>query len=214
VIDRLTRHRPSHATAIAYLALFVALGGTSWAVATGTIGSREIENNSVRSKDLRNNDVRGKDIRSRTLTGRDVARNRLGGREVKESSLGIVPRAQEALRLTGLTAAQLKIRCPPGTVAKAGACLEAGTSPATFAGASTSCASRNRRLPLHFELVALAEAGGGVSASGEWTSSVFESRSTPGQLDTVVVNTVGNASFARAGGPTARRYRCVATPTN
>ena len=39
------------------IALFVALGGTSYAVATGSIDSRELKNNTVRSKDIRNNVV-------------------------------------------------------------------------------------------------------------------------------------------------------------
>lgn len=199
---------------VAYLALFVALGGTSYGLATGAIGSREIKDNSVRSRDIRNNTIRGKDVRNGSLKGGDVKRDALGGREVKESSLGLVPRAKDALTLTGISAAQLRVRCPLGTVAKAGSCLETASASATFAGASTACANRNRRLPTSFELTALAEGGGGVSASGEWTQSVFESRATPGQLDTVLVNSVGAASFARAGGPIVRRYRCVANLAN
>ena len=53
------------------VALFVALGGTSFAVATGSIDSREIKNNTVRSKDIRNNDIRSKDVRNGSLLARD-----------------------------------------------------------------------------------------------------------------------------------------------
>lgn len=56
------RARPKHATIVAYLALFVALGGSAYAVSTGSIGTRE----------LRDNDVRGKDIRARTIRASDV----------------------------------------------------------------------------------------------------------------------------------------------
>ena len=66
------RSRLTYSNVTATLALFVALGGTSYAVATGSIGSREIGNNSVRSKDLRNNDVRGKDVRNGTIGTLDV----------------------------------------------------------------------------------------------------------------------------------------------
>jgi hypothetical protein len=38
--------------------LFIVLGGTSYAVATGSIDRRESENSTVRSRDIRNNDVR------------------------------------------------------------------------------------------------------------------------------------------------------------
>ena len=54
--------RPSPALVIACLALFVSLGGVGYAAATGSIGSREIRNNSVRSKDVRNNGLSGRDI--------------------------------------------------------------------------------------------------------------------------------------------------------
>ncbi len=50
------------------LALFVALGGTSYAVATGSIDSREIKNNTIRSNDVRDG----------ALTGRDIGRSTLG----------------------------------------------------------------------------------------------------------------------------------------
>ncbi|MDP8910058.1 MAG: hypothetical protein M3N47_13305 [Chloroflexota bacterium] len=64
---RLRHHRPRHATVVAYLALFVALGGTSYAVAKGSIGSREIKNNSVQSADIRNGTLTARDIRRSTL---------------------------------------------------------------------------------------------------------------------------------------------------
>ena len=65
----LTKLRPRSAyDLMAALSLFIVLGGTSYAVATGSIDSREIKNNSVQSADVRNG----------TLTGRDIARSTLG----------------------------------------------------------------------------------------------------------------------------------------
>ena len=63
--------------AFGVLALFVALGGTSYAVATGSIDSREVKNNSIRSKDLRNNDVRSRDVRDGSLLSRDFKAGQL-----------------------------------------------------------------------------------------------------------------------------------------
>ena len=57
--------KPSHATIVAYLALFTALGGSAYAAAT--IGSREIRDNSIRSRDVRNNTLSGRDINERSL---------------------------------------------------------------------------------------------------------------------------------------------------
>jgi hypothetical protein len=72
MLAKLRSYRPSHSTVVAYIALFIALGGTSYGLASGSIGSREIKNNSVRSKDIRNNTIRGKDIRTGTILSSDV----------------------------------------------------------------------------------------------------------------------------------------------
>jgi hypothetical protein len=93
MFDRLKPH-VNHATIVAYLALFVALGGTSMAALK--IGSAQIKNNSVRSTDLRNNDVRGKDIRKGSVNSSDISDGSLTGNDINESSLGTVPRATTA----------------------------------------------------------------------------------------------------------------------
>jgi hypothetical protein len=61
----------SYANVVSTVCLFVVLGGTSYAAATGSIGSRELRNNSVRSKDIRNGDVSSRDVRDRSLLARD-----------------------------------------------------------------------------------------------------------------------------------------------
>jgi hypothetical protein len=62
---------------MATVAVFVALGGISYAVATGSINSRELKNNSIRSTDLRNNNVRSKDVRNGSLLARDFRAGQL-----------------------------------------------------------------------------------------------------------------------------------------
>ena len=59
---------PSHATVVAYLALFVAIGGSAYAVSK--IGSAQIENRSIKGKDVA--DARSSErrqIHERKLTG-------------------------------------------------------------------------------------------------------------------------------------------------
>jgi hypothetical protein len=75
---------PSPSMAVALLALFVALGGSSYAALK--VNSRQIVDNSVRSKDLRNNDVRSTDVRNNSLAGADI----------NEALLGTVPSASTA----------------------------------------------------------------------------------------------------------------------
>ena len=82
----------TYANVMATVAVFVALGGTSYAVATGSIDSREIKDNSVSSGDLRNNGVRGKDIRQGTLRSGDVADGSLLKRDFKAGELPAGPR--------------------------------------------------------------------------------------------------------------------------
>jgi hypothetical protein len=77
-------------------AVFAALGGTSYAVATGSIDSREIKNNAVRSTDIRNNQVSTRDLRNNSASGRDIRNGTLTGDDVDESALGEVPRANRA----------------------------------------------------------------------------------------------------------------------
>jgi hypothetical protein len=69
---------------VALLALFVALGGSSYAALK--IGSPQIRNNSVLSVDLHDSTIRGADVRRNTLTGADI----------KESTLRKVPAAAVA----------------------------------------------------------------------------------------------------------------------
>jgi hypothetical protein len=87
---------PSPAMAVALLALFVALGGVSWGVATGTIGTRQIKNNSIRSTDIKNGQVFSRDLRNNDVRGKDVRGNTLTGADILESSLGKVPSAGQA----------------------------------------------------------------------------------------------------------------------
>jgi hypothetical protein len=115
-VKSILRRRPSPALVIALIALFISLSGVAYGVATGSIDSREIaqntirsgdvrnnevrsrdlRNNEIRTRDLRNNEVRGVDIRNSTVQGREVALNTLSGDDIDESRLGKVPSATSA----------------------------------------------------------------------------------------------------------------------
>ncbi len=70
------------------LALFVALGGPSYAART-LVGSGQLKKNAVRSKHVRNNSLTGKDVKDRSLSGKDVRDNSLSGADINESTLNI-----------------------------------------------------------------------------------------------------------------------------
>jgi hypothetical protein len=96
----------------ALLALFVALGGSSYAAIR--VGSAEIADNSIRSQDIHDDEVRGRDIakdtvrgtdiRDNDIQGRDIRDHTISGADVKESSLGKVPLAGDADTLGGKSA--------------------------------------------------------------------------------------------------------------
>ncbi|MBF6620284.1 MAG: hypothetical protein ITG02_08655 [Patulibacter sp.] len=80
----LINRRPTASTVISCTALFVALGGTSYAAVT------------IDGKDLKNRSVTAKKVKTRTLTGTQIKNNTLTGKQIKESTLATVPRAGSA----------------------------------------------------------------------------------------------------------------------
>jgi hypothetical protein len=79
-MTRFRRFIPSPAMAVALLALFMAMGGSAYAL---VVTSGSIKNNTIRSADVRNGALLGKDFRS----------NGVGDGAIKESTLATVPSA-------------------------------------------------------------------------------------------------------------------------
>ncbi len=198
MLDKLRRHL-SYANVMATLAVFIALGGSSYAVAT----------------------INGKRLKNRSVRATKIARNTLTGTEIRESRLGQVPRATNADRLNGLTAADLKVRCPGDTFPVADVCVEKTSRvPAAYGTALAVCESvgtpqgPGRRLPTHGEL-RLALAGPPVAPGGELTGDVFPSSSIPGEVDVLyVTDSVGHVGVTPNTFAGAKSYRCVTDPLN
>lgn len=198
------------------IALFVALGGTGYAltVPKNSIGPKQLRTGAVTSKDIRQGAVQTTDIRNSTVRGADVRAESLGGREIVESALGTVPRAASADSVGGLTAAQLKDRCPGGTNYTAGTCIEAAArAPESFLLANNTCSLAGRNLVTYAQLANFYSAARPVSSGGEWTSNVGPEG---GSLVAVVIqNTTGSSvTFSDAISPTPHAFRCGAPLTN
>jgi hypothetical protein len=215
LLSTLRKHL-SYSNVTATAALFIALGGTSYAVLR--VDSRDVVNNSLRSVDVRNNSLRSRDIRDRTLRARDLRRDALGGGVVKESALGQVPRATDADRVGGLTAQELRVSCPPDTVAKGAVCVERNARSSTgFFGASSTCDNAGRGLPTMPQLDRFARSQGPLTPGGEWTSSVYlyaAGGPTFDELEALVLSGGGDVSRDRVNAPIQHAYRCVALPSN
>jgi hypothetical protein len=197
VLDQL-RTRLTYANVMSTVAVFVALGGSSYAAIT----------------------ISGSSIKNRSIPAKKLKRNSITGREIRESRLR-VPSARNADRLGGLSADELKVRCPDDTFPVADVCVErTPRPPAPYGGAVLACmsvgtpAGPGRRLPTHGELMA-AIPGPGLAAGGELTSDVYPSSTNPGRLEVLyVTDEVGSVALTPNTGDGAKAFRCVADPLN
>ena len=76
------RSHLSYSRVVATLALFVALGGSSFAApardaASKLISGKRIKNNSIASADIKNNSIRSGDVRNRSLLAKDFKAGQL-----------------------------------------------------------------------------------------------------------------------------------------
>jgi hypothetical protein len=200
MLARLRAHL-TYANVVATLALFLALGGASYAAVR--VGSRSIVNNSVRTQDLRNNDIRGKDIRNRTIQGGDILTNTLKGTQIRESTLSKVP---DADKLDGADSSSFRVGCPVGTLRHGGACIETSARGAqSYDSAARTCGVLGRRLPAPDELASFSqEPGIDLAAGGEFTSV----RLGPN------VEVVGEGPSHNSVPAAASQFRCEAPLSN
>jgi hypothetical protein len=198
------RRHLTFANVTSLLALFIALGGTSYAVATNSIGTKQIKNNSVRSVDVRNGSIASKDVK----------RGSLGGRAIKESSLGTVPRAN---RVGGKSVSDLRLTCPAGTFAQSGTCMELRPRSAlAYGNARVACEFAKRRLPTYQELAGYVDdSPQALATGGELVADVYPGSSpSAGLRALVVVDQTGSVDTVPDTFAGSRAFRCVANPTN
>ena len=194
------RQRLTYANVMSTLAVFIALGGSSYAAFT----------------------ISGSSIKNRSIPAKKLKRNTLTGTGDQGVAPGPVPRARNADRLGGLTAADLRsaaraTRSRPPTSASSGPPRAAtlvrqrgarsalrSARPRGPAGGCPPTASswpRSRRCSL--------------LAGGELTSNVYPSSTDPGRLDVLVRHRPGRQRRAHARhAPAAKAFRCVTDPLN
>jgi hypothetical protein len=85
-----------HGTVVAYVALFVALGGGAYAVSNGSITSKKIAKNAVKARHIQDGQVRAPEVADGSLTGTELADGSVTGADVDEGSLGQVASAARA----------------------------------------------------------------------------------------------------------------------
>src|SRR4029453_18792965 len=101
LVRRKFRPQLTYANVMSTLAVFIALGGSSYAAVT----------------------ISGSDLKHRSVVGSKLKRNTLTGAEIRESRLGRGPRAVLADRLGEAATADLKVKCPTDMFPIAGTCI-------------------------------------------------------------------------------------------
>ena len=196
---RSLRSRLTYANVMSTLAVFIALGGSSYAAVS----------------------LNGRDLKHRSVPGTKIKRNALTGVEIRESRLGRVPRAAYADQLSPEATQQLLDKCPADMFPAAGTCIEeTPRRPLSYGSAVQECQSvgtpqgPGRRLPTHGELrAALARVQ--LADGGELTSNVYPSSQYPGELDVLfVTDQVGGVGLTVGRGEGAKAFRCATDPVN
>jgi hypothetical protein len=84
---------PKYANVTATLALFVALGGTSYAAAT--ISGSDVQNGSLTGSDVRNESLKSRDVDNGSLTGSDLKNGSLRAADFKSGDLPAGPQGPQ-----------------------------------------------------------------------------------------------------------------------
>jgi hypothetical protein len=104
----MTRFRPhlTYANVMATVGVFLGLGGTAWAVAANSVGTKQLKAGAVTTAKIRNRAVTkaklatgavtGAKVANGAITSRKIANGSLSGVDIKSSTLGTVPFATSA----------------------------------------------------------------------------------------------------------------------
>ena len=79
------RSRLTFANVVAVMALFISLGGFSYAAVQ--VGSKQIVNNSIRSRDIRNGGVASRDVKNGTIRTDDIANGRVATVDLADNAV-------------------------------------------------------------------------------------------------------------------------------
>jgi hypothetical protein len=156
---RLLSYRPSAAMVVAMIALFVAMGGTTYAVKRlpkRSVGPAQLKKDAVRTRNIKARNVTRSRIAKKSIDADLVGTDSLLGRNILESSLDTVPKARDAEHATtadkvgGVAVQKFSFRTPAGTVGANvltlnGLALNAvcGAGPALSVSATTTVSGAN-----------------------------------------------------------------------
>jgi hypothetical protein len=124
------RSHLSFANVMSVVALFMALGGTSYALTLGknTVGAKQIKKNAVRASEIkrnavgaaeiRRNAVGASEIRSNAVAGGDIADNGVGVADIADNSVGGGEVTDDSLSATDIVGSSLDSEVGPDLFAR------------------------------------------------------------------------------------------------
>jgi hypothetical protein len=210
------RSKLTYANVVATLALFIALGGASYAAV-------KLPKNSVGTRQIKNNAITGAKIKNGAISGSKIALSSLGAVPSATTAQAAVSAqtAANSQTLQGMTPVQIaalaKLTCPSGMRMVAGVCFETTSRASSeFFGAEKTCAKVGRRLPDQGELAAYDFVA--QNSSNEWVANLGHV-TTPTSEFVAFQTELTESSYGAGYGaifssPESAAYRCVTAPSN
>lgn len=153
------RSHLSFANLVSLMALFIALGGTTYAAVTlpkNSVGAKQIKKNGVSASEIKRNAVGASEIRPNAVASGDIADNGVAGADLSDNSVGAGEVADGSLGATDLQAGLLNFPS-----------ITAQTEAATVALANNSSASYTVTCPAGQQ--AIGGGGRGDATDSEYT---------------------------------------------
>lgn len=206
----------TYANVMATVAVFIALGGASYAAVN-------LPKNSVGTNQIRDLAIGAAKLKGGAITAPKIAKGAVNGSKIRLSSVGTVPSAAHATSadnsqaLGGATAGQIvsqavsaaKLRCPSRTVASTGVCFGPIQDPAGWYEAIDVCAETEMTLPTPAQLHAFGVAHNPPGAEFEWTGNAL----TPNESLKVRATPTGMGAGSEDVFGSSLPFHCVGTPT-
>jgi hypothetical protein len=123
--------RPSPAMVVAFMALLVSLGGTSYAITAlpaKSVGAKQLKSKAVTTPKIKNNAVTGAKVRRNSLTGSDIRADTLGTVDsaVRADTAGTADRAAVASRFEKVDVNLVTVANPAGELTTVNATCDPG----------------------------------------------------------------------------------------
>jgi hypothetical protein len=221
------RGKLTYANVMATVAVFIALGGASYAaikLPKNSVGTNQIKKEAVTAAKLKNGTVTGTKIAAGTITGSNIDLSSLGTvpsaanatRAINAEHAGTADTARDAQTIGGKSATQLlaeaKPSCPAGTKLESGLCFEVAARPASAQySAIFACQGAGGWLPNIEQVINFQIVNYTTPQPAEWTNYI--SFNGTKYFGMTARGTSGTKEFGADEYINSHPYRCVFSPT-